>query len=457
MKRTINILTLLTVAAMACALQSCERYLDAKPNAKLTTPSSLQDLQYMLDDYSNINNVGYPATSEVLSDNYYLSDQDWTSLSNLYDRNNYLWIADDTDASAYTRPYMVVYIANVVLEQLPNIPYQSAETSQFNQIKGSALFLRAALHYAVAQLYGQPYDANNEQVGAGIALRYTADYKDPVVRSSVKETYASMISDLKEAARLLPVVPLVKSRPSKPAAFGWLARAYLAMNDFENAGAYADSCLQLYDSLMDFNALDASANAPISRFNEEVIFHARGTVNAALHPSRAKIDTNLYQSYADDDLRKIVYFKENADGSHAFKGDYDGSGVSTGYVFGGIATDEIYLVRAEAQARSGNTEAAMEDLNVLLASRFDHGAFVPLTATDAEEALALILGERRKELLFRGTRWTDLRRLRNDPRFFTAPKRTMDGNGYELPAESPRFTLLIPHDVITINNMPQNP
>ena len=452
----INKITLLT-AAFACTLQSCERYLDAKPNAKLTTPSSLQDLQYMLDNYDNINNVGYPATSEMLSDNYYLPDQEWASLSKMYDRNNYLWIADDTDASAYTRPYIVIYIANVVLEHLQTIPYQRAETDQFKQVKGSALFLRAALHYALAQLYAQPYDGSNEQVGAGIALRHTADYKDPVVRSSVRETYASILRDLKEAASLLPVVPLVKSRPSKPAAFGWLARTYLAMNDFENAGAYADSCLQLYDTLMHFNTLDASATAPISRFNDEVIFHIRGTVNTALHPSRTRIDSNLYESYTDGDLRKVIYFKENADGSHAFKGDYDGSGVSTGYVFGGIVTDEIYLIQAEAHARTGNTEAAMRSLNTLLASRFDDEGFVPHTAANADQALALVLDERRKELLFRGTRWTDLRRLRNDPRFFTAPKRIVDDRVYELPAESPRFTLLIPHDVLTMNNMPQNP
>src|SRR5690606_30895101 len=111
------------------------------------------------------------------------------------------------------------------------------------------------------------------------------------------------------------------------------------------------------------------------------------------------------------DLRKTLYFQKNGDDSYSFKGSYDGSAA----FFIGLATDELYLIRAECSARSGNVADAMKDLNHLLEMRIKKDVFVPLLASNSESALDIILLERKKELLFRGTRWSDLRRLNNDP------------------------------------------
>jgi hypothetical protein len=83
-----------------------------------------------------------------------------------------------------------------------------------------------------------------------------------------------------------------------------------------------------------------------------------------------------------------------------FRGYYDYGGNQ----YTGIATDEIYLIRAECLARSGNTSDALKDLNNLLAKRWKTGiTFTPIQATNADDALVKILAERKKELLFRGT------------------------------------------------------
>jgi hypothetical protein len=119
--------------------------------------------------------------------------------------------------------------------------------------------------------------------------------------------------------------------------------------------------------------------------------------------------------------------------------------------------DEMYLVRAEAYARAGQVGPAMADLNKLLKSRWQNGSFVPFTAGDQQAALTLILAERRKELISRGTRWTDLRRLKDDPIFSVTPKRMLSGQAYTLLPSSPRYTLLIPASVINLSGMQQNP
>ncbi|MFP9100715.1 RagB/SusD family nutrient uptake outer membrane protein [Flavobacterium sp. RHBU_24] len=91
---------------------------------------------------------------------------------------------------------------------------------------------------------------------------------------------------------------------------------------------------------------------------------------------------------------------------HSYWGSYDGSPLP----FSGIATDEIYLIKSECLARAGKFTEAMQVLNTLLEKRWIAGTFFPLSATGTA-ALDIILSERRKELVLRGLRWSDLRRL----------------------------------------------
>ena len=278
-------------------------------------------------------------------------------------------------------------------------------------------------------------------------------------RSTVADTYQQVINDLQTAVTLLPEKQILKTRPTKAAAYGALSRTYLSMQDYANAGKYADLCIQAYgpDSLIDYNSLNAGAAAPFKQFNKEVIFHAIGQTNTLIANSRAKIDSNLYRSFGTNDLRKKLFFKANSNNTYQFKGDYNGSGTSSGYAFGGIVLDEMYLNRAEAYARNNQISLAMADLNKLMKNRWLVGLFTPFLASDQQSALTLILNERRKELIFRGTRWTDLRRLKDDPIFSITPVRKLNNQIVKLDPLSPRYTLLIPSTVINLSGMQQNP
>ena len=108
--------------------------------------------------------------------------------------------------------------------------------------------------------------------------------------------------------------------------------------------------------------------------------------------------------------------------------------------------------------RLGSINAAMDDLNALIIKRWkNNGTFVPFTAATANEALAKVLKERRKELIFRGLRWTDLRRLNKDPRFAITLTRNLNGVVYTLPPNDDRYTLPIPDQEIKISGIAQNP
>ena len=133
------------------------------------------------------------------------------------------------------------------------------------------------------------------------------------------------------------------------------------------------------------------------------------------------------------------------------KGTYTGSA----FPFTGIATDEVYLMRAECNVRLGNLSTATRDLNHLLLNRFKAGTYKPVQYNNAQDLLVLILKERRKELLWRGLRFLDLRRL-NLEGYGITPSRTVGGNTYVLLPNSPLYVLPIPDDEIAASGIQQN-
>jgi tetratricopeptide (TPR) repeat protein len=451
------LMRLFLLIAICSTILSCKKYLDIKPDTALSTLSTVAEVQLFLDNYQALN-IKFTKVVEAGADTYNLSDVNWNSAT-VYDRAAYVW--QKTEAIGdWQDSYNVIFFANTALDELNKIN-GAKEQAGYDGVKGSALFFRAFYYYGLSQVYTPVYDPNTASSDLGLPLRTDPDYRIPSVRVTVKQTYDLILKDLKEAASLLPVTPIAKTRPSKPAAFAMIARTYLTMRQYDSAGVYADKCLKIYNDLLNVNNLDVNASAPFTRLNKEIIFYAISRNLAPLNSSRAFIEPELYNSYGINDLRKTAYFRANTGvnaGTYAFKGDYDrSSGNYGGYLFVGPVTDEVYLTRAECYARAGNTDLALNDLNTLLITRWKTGTFVPFTASTANEALIKILAERKKELLFRGLRWMDMRRLSKEPQFAKTYKRTIAGQEYELTPESLRYTYLIPEvDVIQKTGIPQN-
>jgi hypothetical protein len=369
------------------------------------------------------------------------------------EHNAYTWahsrpIINSTDWNA---PYQRVAYCNQVLEGLDKInPDNGSDRDWWNALKGNALFQRARSFFELAQVYAPPYTVAVSPGNWGIPLRLGTDINVPSVRSTVHQTYDQVIADLMAAKDLLPQTPLYKTRPSRPAALALLARVYLAMEAYGPAYMYADSCLQQTNGLLDYNALKSSDPFPVPLFNDEVIFHST-LVKWGNIIFDTMIDSSLYALYDAGDLRRSVYFNCTSS-TILFKGSY-----YHGFIlFSGLATDELYLIHAECNARMGRTTAAMNDINMLLAKRYKTGGFVPMVAVDSADALSKVLQERRKELLLRGLRWTDLRRLNRDPAYATTISHAAGGITYVLPPASV-YTFPIPDDIIQLSGIAQNP
>lgn len=442
---------IIILSTLCCGSFSCRKFLNVKSDKSFTTPSSLQDLQAILDGASELNRG--PGAPLTLSDDYYLTYEDWNGLLNNRDKDAYIWDGNIQYDDEWGHMYHTIFYANMVLDNVDKITLErESDRNTKSMIKGGALFYRAWGFYQIAQLFAAPYDSSSADSELGIPLRLTPDFSVASTRSNVRETYDQIINDLNEAAKLLPQDIPVKTRPCKAAAFALLARTYLLMGRYQEAGKSADSCIQLFPDLMNYNDIDSTLRLPFTRFNSEVIFPSYALSSSSVNPSIACIDSLLYRSYNNNDLRRVLFFEDNQDGTYGFKGNYEGFSYNW---FDGIASDEIYLIRAECNARLGKLYDALHDLNLLLSMRWKTGYFVPRTMENTPDILRCVLEERRKELIYRGIRWSDIRRL-NLRGAGIELKRSLD-KIYLLRVGDPRFILLIPDNAVTYSGMKQNP
>ncbi|MCE7044461.1 RagB/SusD family nutrient uptake outer membrane protein [Dyadobacter sp. CY312] len=433
----------------------CEKYLDQKPDKALVVPTTLADFNDLLNhsDFMNFT----PGLGIVAGDEYYMPKNGLDALTNLIERNSYMWEKDlyvgTTFAPDWRDPYRQVFYANVVLEGLGKIIPSDAEKQEWNRLKGSALFFRAWAFYNLAQLFADPYDPATADHILGVPLKLQADVNSRADRGTLRQTYQQIQSDLQEAVKLLPAKTVVPTQPSKSAVYALLARIFHNIEDYGTALSYADSCLSIKNELIDYNTVNPALVRPMPRSaenqNVEVLFHATAVRYGFFSSSLIFPDSVLVKSYEENDLRKTLFF-------HATTGRFIGTYTGRSPLFTGLATDEVRLVRIESLARSSQKQKALDELNQLVVTRYKKGTYVPITESRPLELLELILMERRKQLFSRGVRWSDLRRLNKDPRFSKTLFRKLEMNLLSLPPNDARYLFTIPEDEILGSGIQQN-
>ncbi|VTR29508.1 RagB/SusD family nutrient uptake outer membrane protein [Sphingobacterium thalpophilum] len=455
MKKNIQIITIILL--LSILFSGCEKFLEEKSDKSLAIPTTLQDFQALLNNWEMLNSNS-SGMGEASSDDYFLKDEDYEGLYYESDKRLYTWQPDyvSTPVSAtgddWQRCYSSIYICNSVLKGLEenNLVGQEAD-----YIKGQALVFRAASYLDGVQIWAPVYNKQTAGTDLGMVLRLDPDMNIPSIRSSVQETYDRILNDLTDAIPLLPTSSLAATLPTKAAAYGLLARTHLILGNYTEALENAEEAFEISNKLIDFNELDPNANFPIPAVNQlssEIVFQTRMYPPNLINLDIARIAPALYNLYDEGDLRKIIYFRRGDDGDYRFKGTHMGHpGLTTG-----ITTSELLLIIAECDIRLNKLTEAANALNELLAKRWDVNLFTPYSFTDKNIALNILLNERRKELVFRGLRWSDIKRLNRDGANLTLT-RTVNGQTFTLPPNDLRYAIAIPETVIEISGILQNP
>ncbi|WP_454801390.1 RagB/SusD family nutrient uptake outer membrane protein [Mucilaginibacter phyllosphaerae] len=448
-------LCVFVVIGIVCSLSSCKReetFLNAKPNQALSLPSTLADLQLLLKNESLFNR-NYPSIGENSTDDMMLDASTWLS-STPIDKNVFTWAKGIYPAGAggndWNYPYQLIFNTNVILQQVDIVP-ANHQASAYKTVKGSALFFRSIALFNLLQIYALPYNKASASNDLGVPMPDVPNLNLKFPRLTQDACYKQIIGDLNAAASLLPDLPISKTEPSKAGAYALLSRIYLVMGDYSSALLNANAALGLFSTLQDLNKITSTARPVYPDFSPEEIFHA-GMLNYTSNGSKSQVAPDLYALFNDpNDLRLKVYFR-TAGGLNYFNSQYDRRSNLT-YA---LSTAELYLNKAECEARLNNLGQALIALNMLLVNRWKTATFEPISGSEQSAVLALILRERRKELALTGIRWYDLRRLNQEPAFAVTLTRKIGADTYTLPPNDARYALPIPDNEIQYNQIPQN-
>jgi len=407
---------------------SCSNFTDIEPTHSLTDNNaflSISDIELHLTGiYSAFQSGGHYGRAfgmlpDMMTDNLAESVESLGTYRNVVD---WLYVANDgTISGIWATPYSTINDCNILLKNVDR--FKETKAGQKNRLKGQALAIRALAHFDVLRYFGQDYERNSTLLGVPIKLESNLDKP---VRNTVKEVYDQVYADLAQAKTLLNNIDVSintavkRSRIDAICAEAILARVALYAKDYPTAISSASAVINSQFDLAarsEFASIwteDAIANEVIwSITYQQGDGYVGGDVFFAVNNRVSfKPSLTLLPSYnTTTDIRYASYFSSSTSlrPGELIVSKYLGRNGSTDGVvnFKAFRVGEMYLIRAEAQALSGQEPAAMADLNALRTARIS--GYVNETLTGAA-LLGAISVERRKELFLEGHRWFDLRR-----------------------------------------------
>jgi starch-binding outer membrane protein, SusD/RagB family len=381
--------------------------------------------------------------------------------------------------TTWTMFYRLVGNANAAIANIDNAVGSATEKST---LKGEALGLRAFSYLNLVQLFGKRYNAagNNTQLGVPLVLTPTIEGQ---ARNTVEEVYTQINKDLEEAAKLLTNTRAFKSHINLDVIKGLQARTALIQGKFAAAAAFAADAKKNaalmnetryqegfsdisnpewmwgFDHLEDQSEFFGAYHSYIScNYNSTVIRTYPKVINSKLYDAipatdvRSKMwvkDPTAANSIVPPGGVRVKYLNQK------FK--LPGSAPSTS-LMGDIPymrSAEMYLIEAEALARSGKDSDGAKVLFELISRR---DPSYKLSTKTGKDLLDEIYFHRRVELWGEGHRFLDLKRLnlplnRNGANHIPAITTLFD-----LPADDVRWEFLIPRAEMDANKlMVQNP
>lgn len=451
----------LLLLCLGTASLSCKKFLDVTPKGYVI-PQTVEDFDRIMNGQDLVKYM--PTEMDWLSEDYYLAGAEKDPQDNNLENKAYVWhpyIYNSESDYQYYAPWTIIYRNifqyNAVINNIDNATYGT--TDQKKKIKGQAYFGRAWSYWQLVNLYSKHYNAATATTDMGVPLVTSNDINTTLPgRGTVKETYDFILADLAKAAELNTFSSLTKYRPSNIATQALLARTYLFMGDYANAKAAADKVLAQAGTLNNYNTI--AQNTSPGRY---MLTNNAGYSSNTIETNPEYIYINhygyVYGMQNNDVSSELMSYLPTNDIRRMFLGYWGGVYYQNFFYYTniGLGVPEMYLIRAEANARMNNLPAALDDINFLRSKRVTTASYVALTSTDKIQVTRWVLDERRRELFGKCMRWFDMRRLNSDPNFgFTARHYFDDGTDVSLAPGSNRYLLSIPATAINAN-IPQNP
>ncbi len=454
----------------------CDKFLGNKPKG-YAIPENFEDYVKLL-AYQSLTNC-MSTDAMYLTDDIHLLDDtasfaDVTYVNqNDHERNLYSFqhgqiYTPGTSDRLWNAAYDRIYTYNVIINNV--LSSADATDAEKHRLRAEALVQRAFDYLALVNIYGRHYNKETAATDYGIPLIEKDQVEQKYTRATVAEVYKKIEDDLKEASASLKEVSQNLFHPNQGSLYSFYARLYLYMGRYDEALTNAKEALKLNNRLQDLKPfmtkdkttwgriIDANGTPMLEKDeNPEAVFirlqNGRKTIT---------VSKDLVATYARNlpagavDQRRDLFFADdtvNMGRSDYFYGET--CYILYAYQNVGFSSVENMLIAAECEARIGSKDNAMDYINTLRDSRIKGN--VHLSAADNDEALRIVLDERRREFAFTGFhRLIDLKRLNYEDKFKKTVTHTADGETYTLEPNDNRYIFPINQMIMNYNpSMPQ--
>lgn len=373
--------------------------------------------------------------------------------------------------------YKIINGANLIIESA-----EEGNNDRDDQIIGENYFLRAMAHFDLLRFFARPPSQGTDN--PGIILRTSTSTETDVSRATVGASYNQVVEDLLAGAALMNQ-PHGPEYASKEAAWALLSRVYLYMKNNEKAAEFATKVIDANKYTLEprANYVASFWNTPTST---ESIFIMKllpqddkgsGSIGSMylgegpgwgeIYPSQSF--RQLLAQHPEDVRNDLIKPELDENGNIALRNGYPKYYITKFSYQDDIVTlsspqylrfSEMYLNRAEANAKLGNDQQALDDVNLLRERAGLTGNALYTTAnTGSRSVLDVVLEERRIELAYEAQRPFDVyRNKRNMDRSYPGGHLAGGETTQIIEYTNPRTIFYIPQDETDLNNaIQQNP
>jgi hypothetical protein len=456
-----------SIAAML-VLSSCDKQLDLAPTDSFTPLNAFRtiaDAQLGVNEayarYTTYANTMYQ--SALVSDEAKLGNGNAGQGALTY---RFQYSSDATTGgdvvNTYASFYFMIDQVNRVLAALPTVIATPAEEPRRNVLKGQLLALRAIAHFGLLQAYSKPYNAADPK---GITYMTSSNVLATPARMTIGATVSAIETDLNDAFNLSPIVTVASFTDTVMNQLNinaYRARVALYKGDYANAITYSSAVISsairpLATPATFGNIWIDAAGSPETLFR---IRTASSTAVGSLFTTTGGViyvapSNKLINSYGAGDVRKAATVGGTGPDAYYVNKFYTSSRGGRAVDVKAARTAEMYLIRAEAYAKSAAPNLALgtADVNTLRTQRIS--PYTAVTFATIGDLITAVADERYKELAFEGFRFFDLKRtgqpVQRDVTDVTSTA------WQTLPAGNFRFVFPLPQEEILANpNSVQN-
>lgn len=328
-----------------------------------------------------------------------------------------------------------------------------------DQLLGENYFLRALTTFDLLRFFAWPYSHGTEN--DGVILRKSPSEPGIKARATVGESYESVVADLKKAEELMSDD---ESRGvefgSKIAAQALLSRVYLYMEENDLAAEYATKVIEnevgvslaTRDAYMDnfANTSSSSESIFVLKFTQADGRGKNGSIGSMYYDDgnnggwgevfASQTFRDLVRANPEDVRNDLILSTGGLKSTYPihyilkFTGQDGFVNLSSPQY---LRLSEMYLNRAEANAKEGMDQLALDDVNIIRDRAGLSGEQLYTTSNlGGSSILDIVLEERRLELAYEGHRGFDLVRNKRDM--------SRDYEGIHL--DAPDNRIVIPYD-----------